>query len=174
MAAALFTFDVERSNALVRAQRRLGRITGAIENDLGEALAELLEEQTRRRILTEKTAPDGRAWEAWKPEYARTRKSGNSLLVDSHDLEKSVKGSSSGKNVNVLADTIYAAVHQYGHHFAHNGARVPARPYLGISAQNEIEIADRVREVLEEAIDELGSAHTKHGRAIRATPGRIV
>jgi phage virion morphogenesis protein len=175
MSGVRFEFTVDGLSQLVRAQRRLGRLDEVIDRDLGLALADVLEEQTRRRILEEKRAPDGTPWEAWSTPYARLRGStvGKDGLVDTHKLEESIKGEAHGKTALVLSDTIYAAVHQFGHHFAHNGARVPARPYLGISTENEAEIQDVLREVLEDALEET-FAHTKHGRAIDARGGKKI
>lgn len=160
MAGALFTYEVEGRSALVRAQRRLGRLDQVIDKDIASAIAGLLEAQTRRRILSEKTAPDGKAWARWSDGYAKTRGAADSLLVASHALEKSVKGGVKGRDAYVLADTVYAAVHQYGH------KHTPARPYLGISAANEIEIQDTLRSVLEEALEDSGP-HTRRGKIFR-------
>lgn len=155
-----FTFKAD-STPLIRAQRRLGRLDSVIANDLGAALAAVLEAQTRRRILTEKTAPDGSKWPAWSTPYAATRGGGDSLLVDSHDLEKSIKGTSEGAIATVLADTVYAAIQNFG------GRGIPARTYLGISTENETELTDTIRAVLEDALEESGP-HTRRGKVFRA------
>lgn len=163
MAGALFTYEIEGRSALVRAQRRLGRLNDVIDHDVAEALSSLLEAQTRRRILVEKTAPDGTSWPHWDENYAKTRGPGDSLLVASHDLEKSVRGEAKGKNATVLSDSIYAAVHQYGW----PGRNIKQREFLGISTQNESEIQDTVRSVLEDALED-SMPHTRRGRVFRS------
>jgi phage virion morphogenesis protein len=160
--AALFTFSAD-GTALVRAQRRLGRLDQVIDRDLGAALAEVLEAQTRRRILVEKRAPDGTKWPKWSDNYAKTRGGGDSLLVDSHDLEKSVKGEGHGKDATVLADTVYAAAQNFGY----PARNLPARTFLGISTENEAEIGDTLRAVLEDALEESGP-HTRRGKVFRS------
>lgn len=170
MAGVRFTFAVDGMSRLVVAQRRLGRLDDVIDRDLALALAEVLEEQTRRRLLEEKRAPDGTPWARWSTPYAQRRGStvGKDGLVDSHTLEESIRGEAHGREAVVLSDTIYAAVHQYGH------GPIPARPYIGISTENAGELEDTLREVLEDALEET-FASTRHGRAIDARRGgRIV
>ena len=86
--------------------------------------------QTRRRIFEEKTDPNGNGWLPWSPRYAATRRPGNSLLIDTHDLVDSIDSYADGNTAVVFSDVVYAGTHQDGH------GNVPARPFLGVSDAN--------------------------------------
>lgn len=104
------------------------------------------EAQTRRRIETEKTAPDGTPWEP--------NKTGNPILEQAGHLLDSITYALRGDDeVEWGSNRIYAAIHQFGGtikpkdapylQFQVNGqwvrvdkVEIPARPYLGISDEN--------------------------------------
>ena len=100
------------------------RASGTLKRQLGK----LLVEQTRRRITSEKTAPSGRKWAPWTPEYAATRSAGHSLLVSTGALRDSIKASVTKDGASVTAGVDYSA--------AVNNART----FLGISSRNAKEI----------------------------------
>lgn len=126
---------------------RIGRLASFPRARLLDALGALGETQTKRRIASEKTSPDGAAW---KPNRA-----GTSTLVQSGHLRDSqhhvVEGSHA---VRWGSGLIYAAIHQFGGTIVPKQAAalvwtgadgnlvfaqkvtIPARPYLGISAAN--------------------------------------
>jgi phage virion morphogenesis protein len=111
--------------------------------------------QTQRRINSEKTAPDGTPWEPWSESYAKTRHGGHSLLVSNQDLLESndhVVGLT-GDFVEWGSNLVYAPAHQYGLDMSVMGSRrritVPARPYLGISAENEADLVALVDDFLD-------------------------
>lgn len=110
-----------------------------------EGLARLIQQQTRKRIETEKTAPDGSAWQA--------NKAGTPTLYKSGTLSRSIDYAVQGESVMVGSGLIYSGVHQEGKTIVPKSARrlvfqignaliyamqvvIPARPYLGISAEN--------------------------------------
>ncbi|EFO31676.1 phage virion morphogenesis protein [Roseibium sp. TrichSKD4] len=135
----------------------LVRLKPLIDPDLGqlvELLADTGEEQTRRRIETEKTAPDGTEWPENAEGTSILRKTGGNLL-------NSVASSSSGTTAEWGATWEYAHVHQFGAVIKPQTAKIlafkiggksvrakkvviPARPFVGLSRDNEREMVDVV------------------------------
>lgn len=146
-------------------QKAIAHVSGL---DLADgAAAQLLEElgaigesQTRRRIESEKTAPDGTPW--------APNKAGHSILLESgRHLRDSVAFIAHGDvEVEWGESWEFAHVHQYGATivpktaqrlvFTLNGKKVfakkvtiPARPSVGVSAANAEEITEHVSDFLE-------------------------
>lgn len=122
--------------------------------DLMTAIGSLGDSQTRRRIEDEKTAPDG---SPWKPNHE-----GTSILMQSgQHLLASLAWTASADQAEWGATWEYAHVHQNGAVIVPKDAKalffsvggkpvtakkvtIPARPFLGISAENEREIIELV------------------------------
>lgn len=129
---------------LERLSARIAKLAESIADTepLMQSLAAELESQARRRISTEKAAPDGTPWKPWSDAYAKTRHGGQGLLesqgrlIDSIDTEASADRAAAGSNL------IYAALHQAGglDDMAPGPAAVEARPWLGVSAENEADL----------------------------------
>ena len=123
---------------------KLGQLNQAELDWLLYEVAGLIEDQTKLRIADDKTAPDGTPWAPWSARYAATRNTGNairhSLLVGEGDLRDSIQNYTTGPAAVVGTPLIYGATHQFG---SANGA-IPARPYLGLSADNRTAIEDLV------------------------------
>ncbi len=119
---------------------------------LMETLAALGESQTRRRITDEKTAPSG---EAWPPNAA-----GTSTLFDTgRNLLNSVGSTADATSAEWGATWEHANVHQDGMVIEPKAAAslafsiggqmvfakkvtVPARPFVGLSPDNETEMVE--------------------------------
>lgn len=131
-------------------EARIARLSSLNRALMLEAMGATVESQTRRRITSEKTAPDGAAW---KP-----NRSGTSILLRSGHLLASIHYRTGGSEVRVGSGIVYAAIHQLGGTirpvnapklvfqgssgglvFA-NQVTIPARPYLGVSADNRVEL----------------------------------
>lgn len=140
---------------------------------LMDAIGSWLQDSAKRRIEETKTAPDGTAWEksfrevnagARHPdadEDAPVQRAGKTMYL-SGALAKSLTHCARRDSVDIGTNLIYAAVHQFGAmitpvnatalaFFLADGRRVvtgsvtiPARPYLGISADDEEQIAEFV------------------------------
>lgn len=127
--------------------------------ELMSAIGAMGEMQTRRRISSEKTSPDGAAW----PPNLK----GTSILVETgQHLLASVAHSSSAEQAEWGASWEFAHVHQDGMTITPRNARylavpaaafgagdgvryaksvtIPARPFVGISDANAQEIIDLV------------------------------
>ncbi|WP_062560610.1 phage virion morphogenesis protein [Paracoccus aminovorans] len=110
----------------------------------------LIEDQTKLRVADEKTAPDGSAWPAWSEAYAETCKPHHSLLVDQGNpgLLESIQNYTTGMQAVVGTNLVYGAIHQFG---SEDGT-LPAREYLGLSADNRTAIEDLVVGRIEELL----------------------
>lgn len=123
-------------------------------------LGALVTGQTKRRIAVEKRSPDGTPW---KPLSALTiagrRKGSSSPLTDTGRLLGSIDYTAGARSVVVGTNVFYAGFHQDGvKSIKPKSARalaipmggggfafaketsIPARPFMGISAANMIEI----------------------------------
>lgn len=125
-----------------------------IEGGLGDAtplfteIGSALEASTRERVQTTKLAPDGTPWldisEGWR-KTKKKRGHAEGILTMRGDLLNSIAFEAGADFVQIIAGpTEYAAIHQFGgtDGMAAGPAAVPARPYLGVSAEDEAEILD--------------------------------
>ena len=119
---------------------------GQLVKDIGA----LVEDQTKLRIADGKTASDGSAWSAWSPAYAATRQARHSLLVSKGNpgLLTSIQSYSTGLEAIVGTNLVYGPVHQFG---SDDGA-IPARPYLGLSAEDRADVEALVTTRVEELL----------------------
>ena len=144
------TLDIEQAAAA------LARLTAADFDVLAQGIGALVEDQTKRRIADDKTAPDGAPWADWSAGYRESmarpgRTNPRSLLVGSPShLLHSIQSYTSGDTVQVGTPLIYGAIHQFGGDPAQGHAPIPARPYLGLSDENAAEVSELV-------IDRLGA-----------------
>lgn len=130
-------------------RQALGRFTDLDPSFLLDPIGALVTSQVQRRIDTEKTGPDGEAWKA--------NSEGTETLVRSGALLDSIDYEVSGDVAEVGSSLVYAAIHQFGGTIVPKNAEalvfriggrtirakkveIPARPYLGLSAANRMEI----------------------------------
>lgn len=106
--------------------------------ELMTTVGAVTEAQTRRRIEEDKRGPDGRPWDTWADDYARTRHQGQSLLVGDGDLLDSLHYEAGREHAEVGSNLVYAAIHQLGGRPV--GKNIPERPYLGLSDDDEAEL----------------------------------
>lgn len=153
--------------------------------ELLDNIGQMVERQTRRRIMDEKTAPDGTPWAPWSASYAKTRHGGNSLLMSGNGLLNSIEFQVEGDKVRIGSALRYAAVHQEGFDgavsvsphqrlitqafgkalkfpvyqsvgsFARQMA-IPARPFLGLSDENQTELLTVIGDFWQTALQEHG------------------
>ena len=135
--------DIEvDAGSIQRLQERLRAIQHLPLHSLREDLAAEVVSQTQRRISDEKTDSEGNAWAEWSEGYAAKRRSGQSLLMNEGDLVDDIHFQVEGSQVVVGSSLIYAATHQMGD----DSRNIKARPFLGISTDNEndlIQILDQ-------------------------------
>ena len=109
---------------------RLGRAL----DDVGQHVVS----STTERFAETSMAPDGAPWQPSQ----RALASGDRTLVLQGHLRDSITHDVDGDSVSVGSNLAYAAIHQYGGEAGRRGARVsiPARPFLGLSSDDEAEI----------------------------------
>ncbi len=137
--ADIFSVSIDDSEVRAALQRAM-TATGNLRPVM-KAIGERLLRSTEDRFATE-TAPDG---SAWKPLKDRTQ-SGRKILTKSHQLRGSFYRRATATSVAVGTGKIYGATHQFG-----RGA-IPARPFLGITADDRVEIMDLLAEHLDQAL----------------------
>lgn len=135
---------------LDQAIARLKGIAGFEMAELVDDAGAILESSTRARFET-KVAPDGTDWAPWSEAYDETRNHGvHSLLVEEGDLLDSIASYSTGDEVMIGSNLVYAAHHQLGGEEI--GTGIPARPYLGMSDEDELDLRDLVTGRLEDLL----------------------
>lgn len=138
-----------------RLQERIGRLSSLQLSELGEQLGSVAESQTRRRINEEQEAPDGTPWAAWTADYAGARHGGQSLLQGEGDLADSISFDVQGDRVEIGSNLVYARIHQEGGvaGMSPGPAGIPARPYLGLSSDNLVELQTIAEEWLDRHLE---------------------
>jgi len=149
------------NQALLAKLRKLGNIQF---RGLMTSIAEGLRTSTIERFGSE-TSPGG---ERWQPSLRA--KEGGKTLVASSALRNSIRSQVSGDGLAVGTNDIRAATHQFGDtrtirakgkflafQIGGNWVRVksvtvsiPARPFLGVSAEDESDIKEQLMELLED------------------------
>ena len=161
MSVALEIFETGLEDALLKIEG----IANAPTGELMEGIGRLVQGQTRRRISSEKTAPDGSAW--------RANRAGTSTLLASGALYDSIDYAASTNSVIVGSGLVYARIHQEGGVIRpKNGSALkfwwvsggftnfaivksvtmPRRQYLGLSADNQDEIVEATEDWLSRLI----------------------
>lgn len=134
-----------------RLQARLERLSRIERKSLLVQIGSLVESQTRKRISEIQQSPSGEPWKAWTKDYARTRKGDHSLLQGEGNLIDSITSEIEGDEALIGSNLDYAAIHQFGGtpDMAPGPAGIPARPYLGFSLADEVEIETVAEEWLD-------------------------
>jgi len=138
---------------------------GGFERAVGNAISNLSDTQTLMtkigvamkgrtiRRFQKGVSPEGEVWEPVKnprkDSKGRPRKGKASPLVDTGRLRNSISFSATQLDVFVGSNLVYARIHQLGGQ-AGRGRKVtiPARPYLGLSEEDQQEIKALVQEHL--------------------------
>lgn len=138
------------TSGLDAALKRINRLSATLEakRHLYDVIGALVTSQTQERLQNEKTAPDGTPWKEWSASYAATRGPQHSLLINEGFLQTTIQHAAFSDHVIVGSNRIYAAVHQYGY----EPRKIPARPYLGLSQENQREIVATLHDMIERAV----------------------
>lgn len=152
----------DKDKLMARLQK-LGVIKAA---NINAEIAEQLRTSTVMRFQTEKD-PEGKSWRT----SIRARERGGKTLTETARLKTSILATSDHTGLAVGTNTIYAAAHQFGDErtvrpkkarvlrFQVNGKwisakevhlKIPARPFLGLSEEDQ----EFIQDVLEAALKE--------------------
>ncbi|MDO5648861.1 phage virion morphogenesis protein [Paracoccus sp. (in: a-proteobacteria)] len=150
-------FDFQDSG--LRAQLTAAMRAASDLSPLLEDIGEQMTNSARERIGETNTAPDGTPW---PKSFRVTVAQGGKTLYDTGDLYRRITSRVVGQEVHVGSNLPYAAVHQFGATITAKTAKglsfrladgtkvlvgsvtIPARPYLGISRDDEEVIGDLV------------------------------
>lgn len=156
MAGVTFTLEVQGLTQAIARLESFGRIE---YHELAEGLGALGVSQTQRRLTNEKTSPEGVPW-------APTRDGRGALFVTGQHLFDTIAYDVGREEVRWGTGWIGAAVHQYGATIVPKNAKalrfeaggrtvfaqsvtIPARPYIGVSADNARELEETAALFLE-------------------------
>lgn len=131
-------------------QQVLSRLQQAGQNmdpvfaDIGDHLLE----STKQRFK-DQVDPDGLPWEPLAESTRESkRKNTDLILIEQGQLMDSLHPNSDANSVEFGTNLIYAATHQFGD--ADRG--IPARPFLGVSSEDELVILDLLEQQLLDAL----------------------
>ncbi|WP_051361141.1 phage virion morphogenesis protein [Desulfuromonas sp. TF] len=160
--------DTEVRAALQRAQAATGNLSPVMK-----AIGERMVRSTEERFETE-TAPDGTRWEPLAAsslgsgfKKKKTKQDGTltaafsrylasrQILTRSGELRGSIYSRPGSDQVSIGTGKVYAAIHQLGGK-AGRGRKVaiPARPFLGVTDADRVEILELLREHMEMALND--------------------
>lgn len=129
----------------------VGRNLLPIYQDIGEYLLS----STRDRTASQR-APDGSAWTPLNPAYkrwkAKKRPGVPMLRFDFHMLGDRLSYQADDHALLFGTGAKYGAVHQFGY------GKVPARPWLGLADEDELEVVEIVADHYERALEGSGGA----------------
>lgn len=143
------SFDIKIDDAEVR--KAVSNLYAKSKDMSGafDAIGHKLENSTVARFNSG-TDPDGNPWK----ESIRARLFGGKTLVNKKYLKDSITHNLIGiKGVEVGTNKIYGAIHQLGGTAGRNhSVTIDARPFLGISAQDKVDIVNILKSHLEGAL----------------------
>lgn len=129
--------DLPKTQAsLNQLQQKLGDLTPVLDT-----IGQQLEDSTVDRFAT-KIAPDGVSWANLMPSTI-VQKGNHNILVESGDLASSITHHANKSSVTVGTPERYGVYHQFG------TADMPARPFLGISSNDEQTIYTLINDYLD-------------------------
>ena len=134
---------LEEVNRLFARLRRAGALAPALRS-IGEALLNSTDDR-----FDAQAAPDGTPWTPLDPRTVRRKKkNADKILTEEGELRGSLVYQEGPDEVSVGSPTKYAATHQ----FDDPNRNIPARPFLGLSADDRAEIERIARDRLAKAL----------------------
>lgn len=158
MAGAMFDVALDDSRtgqALARLAERLDSLRTPLL-DVAEYLHQSTDARTRRQV-----APDGTPWAPLSPVTLARKRSGGKILRETGALLDTLRHQVVGDELHFGTDRLYGAVQQLGQKKGASGAAggrpipwgdIPARPYLGLSTEDEAEVLAIIAEYLVEPL----------------------
>lgn len=141
------------NQSLPALQQHFDRLRERLGGDLTPLMAAIggvLESSTRERFES-KRDPQGVSWEQLNPKTKEAKRTAKGrlrggILVDRGDLRKSITWHATSQSVAVGTDRHYGRYHQEG------TQHMPARPFLGLSVEDEGNILQTVQNFIDGAI----------------------
>lgn len=134
----------------------LARLDASLEplTPLMEDIGEYLVRSTKKRFA-DGEAPDGTLWAANSAVTLARKTDTRPLFGTSGMLNQQIFHEAGADFVEVGSNRVQAAMMQYGGtkaQFPHLWGNIPARPFLGLSAEDEVNVVDIVEEYLTQAV----------------------
>lgn len=110
--------------------------------DIGEHLV-----NTTGQRFADGKGPDGATWERNSEATLARKKSARPLIGETGSLENQISYDAKPQGVLIGSNMEYAAMQQFGgtqEQFPHLWGDIPARPFLGLSAEDEREVGEIV------------------------------
>lgn len=133
------------TGALARLAGELADMTPVME-DIGEYLV-----RSTKKRFADGTAPDGAAWAANSPVTLARKTDPRPLFGTSGTLNQQIFHEAGSDFVEVGSNRVQAAMMQFGGtkaQFPHLWGNIPARPFLGLSAEDETNVLDIIEDYL--------------------------
>lgn len=153
MAGAVLHIDTQDLKGVVEKFDRLGRHVQDVSplmDEIGSMLVASTQDRFERGV-----DPQGNPWTPWaeSTEKRRAHDPDAKILILDNYLAGGIDHQPGNDQVEVGSNKVYAAIHQLGGQAGRNqAATIPARPYLGISSEDEREIGNIVDGYLAEAL----------------------
>lgn len=139
------------------AEQALSRLSDSVTDmkPALKAIGESLTESTKQRFMDSK-GPDGVKWPPNKPSTLARKKSRKPLIGESLMLSEQIHYQILDNDTLIVGSSMeYAAMQQFGGTKAelpHLWGDIPARPFLGISDEDQAMIAETIRDHLDDAL----------------------
>lgn len=142
------------SNTVLQALTRLQRVTSDLSPALKE-IGEQLSESTKQRFAST-VGPDDKHWLLNTPATLDHKEGDRPLTGKTGVLASTINYQMTGPNALAIGSPMeYAAMQQFGGtkaDFSHLWGDIPARPFLGISEQDEADILNILQHHLQAAL----------------------
>lgn len=126
------------SQAIINSLRQLKNSLGDLRQPFSE-IGEELVDSTKNRFVTH-TAPDGSQWDNNSPVTIFLKGANNPLTGETLSLQRQITSQFNSDELQIGSTLLYAAIQQFGGttaEFPHLWGDIPARPYLGLSTDDE-------------------------------------
>jgi phage virion morphogenesis protein len=137
----LDTVGEEGIRAALAGLKRRGQNLAPVFADIGEFLQLQHDERFRKQI-----SPEGDPWAPLNPKYlARKKRNKRRILVLDDVLAGTLHYQATAESLMFGTDRVYGATHQFGR----PEAGIPARPFLGLSSDDESEVMRLIEDHLD-------------------------
>ena len=145
----VFSIDEDFGKKLSKELKELHKRLGSLE-ELMDAIGEKLLDSTHERMSREED-PEGNRWQELSPNYAAAKKAlyGDKLMLQiTENLFSTLVWQSGSDFVQVGSPLIYSGTQQHGL----PDKNVEARPYLGLSLEDERTVYELIEDYILEAL----------------------
>lgn len=163
MAGARVEIDVDIGAVNRQLAGMAAQLDGNGRTRMLEDMGEYLLRSTRDRGVLQ-ISPDGKPWAALSPRYAKYKQKKRPgvpiLKFDYHMQGDQLSSQVEGNTLYVGTNAVYGATHQFGRRTTITDpetgisfeAEIPARPWLGVSQEDDTEILQIARDHLESGL----------------------